>query len=147
MQAEQDAGAKGIASSGGAADVVCGQLEGGLPEIVTFTCAGECAFGKMNHDQFADALLEQRTGGVAECSGIESAVGLADFEAGGFASFDFVEDAVVNVLEGGADDFGEAIAVFADDIHAGFDAGRLGVSEQSAGFGAEFGVGLIERIK
>ena len=147
MEAEQDAGAKGIASPSGAADVVGRELQRGLPKVVTFAGAGEGAFWEMDYNQFTNSLLEQCAGCMTESDGVQSAIWLTYLEARGFAGFDFVEDAVVHVLEGGSDNFGEAIAVLADDIDAGFDLGGSRVGEQAGGFGTEFGVWLIKRVE
>lgn len=147
VQTEQYTRAEGISGSGGAADVVCGELEGGLPEVITSARAGKCAFGKMDHNHLTDALLQQCPGGVAEGDGVEAIVRMADFEAGGLTGFDLVEDAIIHVFEGGTHDFGETIAIFADDIDAGFDAGGLRAGEEAGGFGAEFCVRLIQGVE
>ena len=68
-----------------------------MPDILALARAGKAAFGKMDHDQFADALLQQRAGRMAQGDSVELSIGLADFKAGGFAGLDFVQDAVIDV--------------------------------------------------
>lgn len=41
----------------------------------------------------------------------------------------------------------EAVAIFADDIGGGFEAGGLRLGQQPRGFGAEAGVRLIQRVE
>ncbi len=147
MEAEKDAGAEGVAGSGGAGDVFVGEFQGHLPEILAVAGAGEAAFGEVDDDEFADAGLEEGAGGVADGDGIEGAVGEAGFEAGGFAGFDFVEDTVIDVFEGGGDDAIEAVAILADDIDAGLEAGVLGFGEEGGGAGAVLFVVEVEGIE
>ena len=78
---------------------------------------------------------------------IEFAVRLTNPKARRFARLDFVHNAVVHVLEGRGDDSGEAIAIFADDIHAGFQSGCLRGRQQRGGLGAELFVRRIESIE
>src|SRR5690349_4434577 len=84
---------------------------------------------------------------MSESNGVQSAVRLPNFEAGGFASLNLVEDAIVDVLQGGSDDAAKSVAIFANEIDAGFEAGSLSAGQDAGGFGAELGVGLIERIE
>lgn len=79
----------------------------------------------MNHDQFAHALLEQRTRCVPQGHRIQPPIGAPDVKSGGLARLDFIEDAVIDMPQGRIDDFGEPIAVFTHDVHAGLDSGRL----------------------
>ena len=44
-------------------------------------------------------------GGMAHGHGVQPPIVLADFETRGLARFDFVQNAIINVLERGADDF------------------------------------------
>src|SRR6185369_4052458 len=91
-------------------------LEQRLPDVLALSRASKGSFGKMDDDQFANAILQERSSGVSQCHGIELAGGLPDFEAGRFSRFDFVQNTIVRKLERGRDDRGEAIAVLADDI-------------------------------
>jgi len=147
VQTEQNSGAEGVARAGRARDVIGGQFQGGLPDILAFARAGESTFGKMNDDQFANALLQQSASGMAQGHRIELPIGLANFETGCLTRFDFVQDAIIDMLEGGIDNFGEAIAILANDIDAGFDARRLGSRQQAGGAGAEGAIRLIERVQ
>lgn len=124
-----------------------GDLEGRLPDVLTFAGAGEGTFGEVDHHQFPDAHLEDGAGGVSEGDGIEGAVGLADTEAGDLAGFVFIHDEVVGIFEGGNDEFSVAIGVLGDDIDGGTEAGILGFGEEGGAAGHVFFIGLIEGIK
>src|ERR1043166_5141852 len=84
---------------------------------------------------------------MPERDGIERAIRLADLEPRSFPRFDFIENAIVNVLQGRIDNFGEAIAVLADDIHAGFDSGGLRGSKQPCRPGAKLRIQLVQRVQ
>src|SRR5271154_1961410 len=84
---------------------------------------------------------------MAKRRGIQMAFGLAYLEAGGLPRFDFVEDAIIHIGKRWTDDPGEAIAVLADHVHAGFKPRSLGGGEQPGGFGAEFGIRLVQGIQ
>ena len=101
----------------------------------------------MDDDQFAHALLEERAGGVAKGDSIQSAARFTDLKTCGFARFNFVEDAVVNVLQRGIDDFRETIAVLANDIDTGLYTRGLSGGQQARGFSPEFCIGFIQGIQ
>lgn len=147
VEAEEDTGGEGIAGAGGSGDVFLGDLEGGLPDVLALSGAGEGALGEVDDHQFADAHLEEGAGGVAEGDGVEFAVVLADLEPGDFAGLEFIDDEVVGELEGGDDVFRVAIAVFGDDVEGGFEAGVLGFGEEGGSAGAVFFVGLVEGVE
>src|ERR1043166_2370663 len=111
MQPKQYAGAKGIARSSSSGNVIRRESQRRLPGIFTFASPRKSAFGKVNHDQFADALLEKRARGMTQRNGIQFPGKLANFETGGFASLDLIEDAVIDMLKRGSDDPGEAVAI------------------------------------
>src|SRR5260370_1030031 len=101
----------------------------------------------MDDYKFAHTLLEQCPGGMAKANGIEAAFGLADLESSGFARFNFIQDAVIDMLEGWVDDSTKAVAILADHIDTGLNAGGLRRSQQAGGFGAEFRIRLIQCVE
>ena len=109
--------------------------------------AGESTLRKMDDHQLAHAHLQQGAGGMAQRDGVQPAVWLADSEPGRFARLDFIQNEVVDVLEGRRDNLGEAVAVFADHIHAGFKSGFLRGGQQRGRSSAELLVGRIERVE
>ncbi len=76
-----------------------------MPDVLSFASAGKTAFGKMDHGQFTHSLLQQRPRSMAHGHGVQPPIVLADFETRGLAGFNFVQNAIINVLERGADDF------------------------------------------
>src|SRR5437588_1235189 len=94
MQPQQNAGAKRVSGARGPGNIIWRQFQRRLPEIFAFAGPGKGAFREMNHDQFADTLLEERTGGVPEGDQIERPVARTDLKAGGLARLDFIEDTV-----------------------------------------------------
>ena len=147
MQAEEDSGAEGVSGPGGAGDVLGAELERALPDILALARSTEAAFREMDDHKFLHALLEQRPGGVADGDGVELAVGATELEARDLAGLDLVDDAVVDGLEGGADDPGEAVAVLADNVDAGFETGGLGGAEDLGGLGHELGIRRVHGVK
>src|SRR5882757_4954965 len=101
----------------------------------------------MNDDQFANPGLKKGASGMPERHRVELSIGLADFETGGFARFDFIENTIIDVFQSGRDHPAKAVAVLADDIDAGLEAGLLGAGEETGGFGSKTGVRLIERVE
>lgn len=126
MESEEHTGAEGVTGTGGSGDVFGGDVQGHAAMVFTFAGAEEAAFREVDGDEFTDAELEDGAGGVAEEHGVEFSVGVAEFESGDFSGFEFIDDAVVDVLECGRNDFGEAVAILADDVEAGFHSGFLG---------------------
>src|SRR5580765_2730191 len=92
-------------------------------------------------------MLQQSARSVTQRDGVEFAVRLADFESSGFARLEIIEDAVIDIFERWADNFGEAITVFADNVDTGFHAHSLRLGQQASGFCSEFGIRLIERVE
>ena len=84
---------------------------------------------------------------MAQGDRVEPSIGLADSETGGFAGFDFIEDAEIDVFEGGCNDSRKALTVLADDINAGLHPGLLRSSQKTGGPSAEFGVRFIESVE
>ena len=76
----------------------------------------------MDDDQLAHTHLQECAGGMPHGDGVQPSVQLADSEPGRFSSLDLVQNAKVNLLQGRRDNPGIAIAVFADNIHAGLQA-------------------------
>jgi len=101
MQAKKHARAERIARASRARDELIGQTKRRLPDILALARASEAAFRKMNHDQFPDSLLEQRTGSMAQRNSVELSVSRSDFEARRFASLKFIENAIVRIFQGG----------------------------------------------
>src|SRR3954464_14910826 len=147
MQAIENARAKGIARACRSGYELLRQFDRRLPDIFPFSCPYEPAFGKMDYYQFADSRLKQSAGRVPQRDGVQGAIRLADFKTGGFAGLDFVKDAIVDELESGRDDPLEAVAVFADHVNAGSDAGLLGCGQQPSAFGPKLRVSLVERVQ
>ncbi len=147
VEAEEHTGAECVTCAGGSGDVFCGDVEGHAAVVFALAGAEETAFGEMDGDEFADSELEYCPGGVFEEHGVELSVGVAEFESSDFSGFEFVDNAVVDVLECRGDDLDEAVAIFADDVEAGFHAGFLGCGEQAGCLGAPFPVGGIECIE
>ena len=79
----------------------------------------KAALRKMDHDQFAHAQLQQRTGGVAEGNGVQRSVVAADFKTGGHPRLIFIYNAVVGVCQRRGHYFFKSIAVLADTVDAG----------------------------
>ena len=72
----------------------------------------------MNHHDFLHSHLQQGAGGVAQADRVEFAFRISDFETGCFTRFDFVKDTIIDVLQSGADDLVETIAVLTHHINA-----------------------------
>src|SRR5262245_18188549 len=101
----------------------------------------------MDDHQLPHALLKQSSCSVTDRDGIQATIRLTIFESCRFARLNLIEDAIVHMLESGADDLDIALAVFADDVHAGFGSGSLRSGQEAGCFGAEFRVWLIQRIE
>src|SRR5262245_23027242 len=93
------------------------------------------------------AQLEQSPRSVAQRYGVQLAIRLSNSEPGRFARFDLVEDTVVYMLQGGGDDPGISIAVLADDIDAGFQAGLLRGGQERRRLGSKLLVRSVQRIE
>ena len=92
----------------------------------------------MDHHQLSHAELEQRPGRMSQCHGVQLAVVLPNLEAGRLACLDFVQHAVVGVLQRRGNDIRETIAVLAHGIDAGLEAGRLRRCQQLGCLGTKF---------
>ena len=147
VQSQQHAGTKRVPCPGHARNVFGRKIERRLPVIFPFPRAGEPAFGKMDDHQLAHPHLQQRAGGMPQCHRVEFAVRLAESKTSRFARLDFVQNAVVNVLEGRRDDMSKPVAVFAHHIHTGFQPGFLRGAQQRGGFGAKLPVARIECVE
>ncbi len=147
MEADENAGTKGVARAGRPSNIFRGQLKRGLPEIVAFASAGKRAFGEMDDHQLPDTLLQQRSGSVTQGHCVESALRITNLKPGGLARLDLIQNTVVHVLQGRVHYAREAVAVFADDIHTGLDPGGLGICQQAGGFSPVLGIGLIQCIQ
>ena len=101
----------------------------------------------MQHHEFAHALLQQRTRRMPQRDGVQLAARFAQLEPSDLAGLVFVDDEVIGELERGLDNLGEAIAVFAHDIHAGFHSRRHRRRQQLGRLGAELRVLRVERIE
>src|SRR5256885_16971294 len=78
---------------------------------------------------------------------IESAVSLPNFEPSRFPRFDFVNDAVIDVLERRRDNPSESIAILADQVDACFESSLLSGRQQSGRLRAELWIILVQRIQ
>ena len=84
---------------------------------------------------------------MTQRDGVELAVRLAHLEAGDLAGLVFVDDEVVGELECGLDDFRNAVADFARNVHAGFHSGCRRRRQQFRRLGAELCIFRIQRIQ
>jgi len=80
---------------------------------------------------------------VPQSNGIQFSVRLPNLKSGGFPSLDFIQNAVVDVLQRWSDNLAEAIAVFAYDVNARFQSSLLGSGEESRRLGAEEFIGSV----
>ena len=101
----------------------------------------------MHDHQFPHAALQERSRRVAQGDRVQRAVRLANFESGRLARLNFIEDAIVRVPQRRQNDARKAVAVFAHDIDAGFQSGRLRLAQQGGRFGAMLGVGRVQRVE
>lgn len=76
----------------------------------------------MDDNHLTHAVLQQSAGSMAQRDGVKLAIRRADIESGGFARLEFVEDTEIDVFQSRANNLREALAVFADNIDAGFHA-------------------------
>src|SRR5580765_7829296 len=84
---------------------------------------------------------------MAKRDGVQLAVGLSNFESRGFAGFNFIEDAIVNMLQRGHNDLGETVAVLAGDVNAGFQSRFPRLGQQGGSLGAEPFVGRVQCVQ
>ena len=118
-----------------------------MPIILSPAGAGESSFGKVNHHQLAHALLQERPSRVTQCHRIKLAISLADAKTRSLAGFNFVQDTIIDMLERRIDDPGETITIFADNVDARLNPRSLSGGEEACCFGAEPGIGLVQRVK
>ena len=79
----------------------------------------------MDDHQFPHTSLQQRAGGMSQGNRVELVPRQPDFEPRGFASLNFIQNAVIHIPQSGADYFRISIAIFAHNIDAGFHARGL----------------------
>ena len=71
----------------------------------------------------------------------------AQFDAGGFRRLDFVDDAIIGILERHRHQLAEAIAGFGNHIDGCFDAALLRIVQKARHFASIFGIILIQRVQ
>ena len=83
---------------------------------------------------------------MAQCHGVQLAVVLPNLETSRLPCLDFVQHAVVGVLQRRGNDIRETIAVLAHGIDAGLEAGRLRRCQQLGCLGAKFFICPIKSL-
>src|SRR5262245_5917999 len=78
---------------------------------------------------------------------VKLAIGLTDFKTRGLAGLNFIEDAVIDMLESGIHNFREPVAILADHIDAGLDSSRLGCGQKARGLGSISRIQLVQSIQ
>ena len=79
--------------------------------------------------------------------GVQFTVVLPNLKTGRLAGLDFVQDAVVGVLQCGCDNLGEAVAVLAHGVDARPQPGRLRGREKLGRLGAVIFVGAVHLVE
>ena len=143
----QNAGAKGIACTDGAFDIIFRQLETGNRHIVIVFVQTISTLGAMDDSPGGNTQILH----FLQCGdhGFRDRISvfIDQRNTGCSLSFDLVDDTVIGISQSGRHDTVETFASLADHIYRGFDAPLLGCVQQAGHFCAVYAVRFIQGIQ
>ena len=147
MDGEETTGAEGVAGTHGGYDFFFGRAEAGSAAAAAVFGGHHAAFGEVDHDHLPDALVQKRAGSIFHIFEIDGAVGAAEGYAQALLGLDLVDNEVVGIFEARQHDFLVAIALFGNDVHAGFVALLAKAIQGARGCHAVLGILFVKAVQ